>query len=269
MSSPMSNLINHLKQFRLARIVLPVLASGILLLGTACNPSSPSVSGTGSYQEGRKPQTELYRPVQPDQGGMNRFSDTDPRSNTSGVSSKANQLIKNAERNINKVQNSDELVDEIKTARPFKEGSKDVTERIGNTVEGLKQDISEGTQRGVKNLQRNTSQATQGVQETVDDARQNTSEAVRDTARGAKQTVNQAKGSLNNARQDVKNQVSKTIDQGERSISQADKNLRSLRSEAQPTPDLDAKDLANRAKNTFNKASENVGELNQGTAIDR
>lgn len=227
MRNPMSNLINYLQQFRLTRIVLSVLVGGILLLGTACNPSSPNVSGTGSYQEGRKPQTELYRTIQPDEGGMNRYSDTDPRSNTSGVSNKAKQMIKNSERNLSKVQNSEELADEIKTARPFKEGGKDVTERISDTVEGLKQDISEGTQRGMKNLQRNSSQAAQGVQETLDDARQNTSEAVRDTARGTKQTVNQAKGSLDNARQDVKNQVSKTIVRGERSVSQADKSLRS------------------------------------------
>ncbi len=266
MSNPISNLVNRLKQIRLARLALPVAAGFLLLFGTACNPSSPSVSGTGSYQEGRQPQTELYRTIQPKEGGMNRYSDTDPRYDTNRVSSKAKQMIQNAERNIDKVQNPGDLADEVKTAKPFRQGTKDVSERVGNTIEDLKQDISEGTQRGIKNIQRNTSQAQQGVKENFDDTRKNIGEASRDTTRSAGRTVDQVKGSLDNARRDVTDKVSKTLDQGDRSISQSNSSLRSLKSDAQSTPELDAKDLANRAKDTFGKASKNVGEFGHDAA---
>lgn len=266
MNNQISGLVNRLQQFRLTRFALPVLASFLLLFGTACNPSSPSVSGTGSYQEGRQPQTELYRTIQPKEGGMNRYSDTDPRRDTSRAATKADQMIRQAERNLNKVQSREDLADEVREAKPFKQGVNDISGRVEGTIEDLREDISEGTQKGIKNIQRNTSQAQQGVQESFDDTRQNLGDASRKTVRGAERTADQVKGKVDDVRQDVTNKVSKTLDSGERNVGQSGKDLQSLRSTGQRTPDLDAKDLADRAKDTFGQASKNFGEFGQDTA---
>lgn len=253
----MSNPINWIKslKLRLAPVAMVFVAGFLLLFSTACSPSSPSVSGTGSYQEGRAPQTELYRTIQPKENGPNTYSDTDPRRNTSATSAKAKQLINNAERNVNKVQNSRELVDEMKSARPLKEGPQKVSDRVSNTVEGFAEDFSAGTQRGIKNLKSNTSQAKEGVQDTLDDARQNVGTTGKQAARTAERTADQLKSNVDNARQDVTSKIGSGLD---RADGRSNAGLGALRSEPQRTPDLDSGDLVERAKDTFGTATRNV-----------
>ncbi|MCU0526420.1 MAG: hypothetical protein MUF72_16535 [Elainella sp. Prado103] len=255
MSNPIFNWIKSLKQLRFAPLAIASAASFLLLFTTACNPSSPSVSGTGSYTEGRAPQTELYRPIQPKEGGPNTYSDTDPRRDTSAASAKTKRLIDNAERNLNKVQSPRELADEVKAARPLKEGTQKISDRVGNTVEELTEDISQGTKRGIKNLERNTTRAQEGVQDTLDDARQNVDAAGKQAARTAGRTADQLKNNVDTARQEVTDKVGSSLN---RAGNSANDGLGTLRSEAQRTPDLDTSDLIERAKNTFGTATRNV-----------
>lgn len=257
----MRNLINDrlkgLQQFRFSRVAVAVAASFILFLGTACNPSSPSVSGTGSYQEGRPNQTELYKPNQPVKGGMNRYSDTDARQGTADLSAEAKARVDQAKGNLKQSANQSQFAREVKGAEPLKKGPRDISERAGNTIENLKEDISEGTQRGIKNLKSNTQQAKEGVKDTVGDARQNAEEIGKDASRSAQKTANQVKGNLDNARRDVSDKVSNAAS-GAR---QSSDDLGSLQSGKQRTPALDAGDLADRAKDSFSTATRHVGDF--------
>lgn len=201
--SGVSQLFASFKQMRFARAALAVVAGFILLMGTACSPSSPSVSGTGSYQEGRKPQTELYRTNQPREGGMNQYSDTDPRRNTSGLDNKIENRIKAAERNLEKVQTPGELAKEAKEAKPFKRGSRDISDRVSNTVEDFKDDFAEGTQRGIKNLKRNTEQARRDIGDAIEDAGDNAKQIGKDAARTAGNATEQARNTFGDTSRDV------------------------------------------------------------------
>jgi uncharacterized phage infection (PIP) family protein YhgE len=250
-----------LQQSRFSRIAIAVTASFILFLGTACSPSSPSVSGTGSYQEGRPTQTELYKPNQAEKGGMNRYSDTDARQGTAGLSAEAKARIDEAKGNLKQSSNQRQFANEVKEADPLKKGPRDISKRAGNTLEDLKEDISEGTQRGIKNLKANTQQAKEGVKDTVGDARQNVEQLSKDASRGAQKTANELKGNLDDARRDVSAKVSDKVGNVGSKLRQDNDDLGALQSGRQRTPDLDAGDLAKRAKDSFGTASGSVGDF--------
>jgi F0F1-type ATP synthase membrane subunit b/b' len=198
-----SQVFASLRPMRFTRVALALVAGVILMLNTACSPSSPSVSGTGSYQEGRKAQTELYRPIQEKEGGMNQYSDTDPRRNTSSLDNKVQARVKAAERNLEKAQTPRDLADEVKEAKPLRRGPEDISRRVENTVEDLTDDISEGTQRGIKNLKRNVKQARRDVGDALEDAADDAKALGKDTARAAGKATDQARNTFGDTSRDV------------------------------------------------------------------
>lgn len=252
-------LIDGLKRVRFTRTAVAVVASFVLLLGTACSPSSPSVSGTGSYEQGRANPTELYRPIQPDEGGMNRFSDTDPRQNTKGLGSKAKSRIDEAERNIDKVQNPREFAEDYREGTPLGERVRNITDDVGSAAKDTAKDFAKGTERGVSNLKRNTEQAKRGVEGTVDDARQNAEDLGKDTSRSAQRTFDRVKSNADDARRDVSDNLSSATNRNDK-VARSNSSSKSIQSDRQATPDLNAKDLAERAKDTFSTATRNVPE---------
>ena len=58
-------------------------------------------------ERGNIQSTDVYQPIQEEQGGMNNYSDTDPRRNTAQAETKARKLSDTAERR--KMQASDPL----------------------------------------------------------------------------------------------------------------------------------------------------------------
>lgn len=214
MNNPFSKLLNSVKQVRFARIAISVVAAFVLFLGTACSPSSSSasnmgasqggVSGTGSYQHGRKTQTELYRPNQPNEGGMNSYSDTDPRYNTKGLGADIKARVDEAERNVQKVQNPKEFTEDYREGTPLGERVRNITDSVGGAAKDVTEDFAEGTQRGVRNLKANASNAGEDARDTVDQARENAVDFGKDTSRAAKRTANELSNNVDNARQDIK-----------------------------------------------------------------
>ena len=103
----MKRIMSFLQNLRIVRIVTVFLASSFLFLATACGSnSSLQAKGLDSKGLDTKAYPEQYVPknavTNPREGGMNQFSDVDPRANKAGVQEKASYLEKNAERNLEK-----------------------------------------------------------------------------------------------------------------------------------------------------------------------
>lgn len=262
MSNPVFDRIGNLKHVRLGRVAVAIAASFILMLGTACSPSSPSVSGTGSYQQGRQPQTELYRPIQPEEGGMNRYSDTDPRYNTKGLKSEIKARVDQADRNIQKVNDPEEFAKDYRKGTPLGERVRNITEDVSGAAKETSEDFAEGTQRGIRNLKQNVNKAAQGAQDTIDEARNNAADLGKDTSRTAQRTADQLKGNFDNARQDVQQNANRFKQEAsyksQRAGDQLSSSVDTSAQGKQATPRLDAGDLIERAKDAFSTATQNV-----------
>lgn len=275
MNQQIFNFVSSLK-VRFSRVAVVLVASFVMLLGTACS-STPSATGTGAGTGATSTSaTELYRTTQPEAGGMNRYSDTDPRQNAKALGAEAKARVDQAKGNLNKGQTPKQFTDEVKSAAPIREGVKDLSDRAGDAIEGLKQDVTEGTQRGVKNLQQNTTDAKQGVKQTLDRAQDNAAQLGKDTSRNAQQAAEQAKSNLdktldkaNKARQDLSDKASSLMDDSSRQVAKAsDKTVTAIQTEAQNTPKLDTQDLLERVKDSFDTAARNVGEFAKDTASE-
>lgn len=208
MINPILNLVNSLKRVRLVRLTVSVVASVFLIFSTACssanaNPPAPSLSGSGSLQKGRENPTELYEPIEPKEGGMNQYSDTDPRRDTRGLGADIKARVDEAERNIQKVDDPEEFAEDFRKGTPLGERVRNITDSVGDAAKNLGEDVTEGTQRGIRNLKANTSNAGDELRNTVDDARENAADLGKDTARSAKRTANELGNNVDNARRDI------------------------------------------------------------------
>jgi ElaB/YqjD/DUF883 family membrane-anchored ribosome-binding protein len=175
----MNNAFSWLKRNQLVRVLVVILAGVSMLLSTACSsgPNTPKVSGEGSYT-GNAPQMEIYKRVQPNEGGMNEYSNVDPRANTTRADAKAKGLVDNAERNIQRgFDNPREAPERL--GNVVRQGSRNLSEQAKQTTEELQQNAREGS----RNLRRNLSEAREGAADVAKDVRGRTNEAVRDTQR--------------------------------------------------------------------------------------
>jgi gas vesicle protein len=175
----MNKVFSSLKRVQIVRALVIFLAGVSMLLSTACSstPNTPKVSGEGSYTGG-VPQMEIYKRVQPNEGGMNEYSDIDPRANTSRAEAKAKGLVDNAERNVRRgFEDPREAPDKL--GNVIQKGSRNLSEQAQQTAEEVQQSAKEGT----RNLRRNVREAREGASEVVQDVQGRTNEAVRDTQR--------------------------------------------------------------------------------------
>jgi vacuolar-type H+-ATPase subunit H len=208
----MTKVISFLKKIRFDRIAIAFFA-GILLLVTGCsranatvpgsNPArdaeihtrvpAPNSSGTaGTYNDRVGQQTELYDPIQKRKGGMNEFSDVDPRAATDRVNKKASDLVRNADQNIQKVNSPEEYAEDYRQGKPFGERVKDLVDSVTDSASDTAEDASKGARRGAENLKDNAQTAgrefskgvRRGGEDAAADAQNKTGQAVRGTQRG-------------------------------------------------------------------------------------
>jgi ElaB/YqjD/DUF883 family membrane-anchored ribosome-binding protein len=168
----MNHLMSFLKSLRIVQVLTVAVASVILFFGTACN--SPTLQA--KTLDNTKPSPEEYVPENavksPYEGGMNQYSDVDPRSDTSAADAKADYLVKNAERNLDKMVDSPEqYARNYRSGTPLGERIERIGENVGSSAKETAAGVAKGTQRGVENVKENTKNA---AKDTAENVKQNT-----------------------------------------------------------------------------------------------
>jgi hypothetical protein len=156
------NVKNFLSALFSKKAGVAIAAITLLFVSTGCNPPAPNVVGnSGSYTERKGQQTELYDGVQPATGGMNQHND-DFRYDRGATQGKTDQMIRQADRNLDKTKTPKDAVNELKNANPG-DNIRRNAEAAKNTVGKVTNDISEGTKRGTENLKANAKKAERNV----------------------------------------------------------------------------------------------------------
>ncbi|MEA5619871.1 hypothetical protein VB711_18765 [Cronbergia sp. UHCC 0137] len=199
----MKRLIDWLENLQVFRILTIFLAGIFLCLIQACN--RPGIAGQPPQPAGQPPNVQRYDPTKdyplsPYQGGMNNFSDVDPRAKTAEKAARrrAEALIENAQRNIeNKgVDSAEEYVRNYREGTPFDERVKNLGEDVGSSAEELREGVVRGTKRGVENLQENIEGGAKGLSKSVqrgaEDIGKNIQRTAEDTGEAIKRTVKEA-----------------------------------------------------------------------------
>ncbi|TAF11050.1 MAG: hypothetical protein EAZ77_01975 [Nostocales cyanobacterium] len=188
----MKRLTYWLQNLRLLKIISVFLAATLLFLAQACN--RPTIAGQPPQPLGQPPNVKRYDPtkdypISPYQGGMNNFSDVDPRSikTEKAARAKADELIENAQRNLERkgIDSKEQYIRNYRQGTPFGERVKNLGEDVGSSAEELREGVTKGTQRGVENLQENVENAakdlTKNVQRGTEDIGKNIQRRADDT----------------------------------------------------------------------------------------
>jgi hypothetical protein len=185
MKSVISNLISKLSAFlgffRLKQISVVALAGFLLLSTVACNPSSPSAVGTGSYHE-RIAQPTNDKTYQPSDR-LDSYNEYDDVQSSKALKAKTRAVVDRAKRNTNEVQGLGDLVDEIKSGAP------NPAEDAGQVIDQATSRAARDAKAGFRNLQGNLDRAGQTVQETAEDTAQNAQRNLDKAGREASNTV--------------------------------------------------------------------------------
>lgn len=201
----MSRIISLLKRAAAwSRVMLTMIVASGLLLTTACSPTSaattdsplsPKSAGEPSENAGTSMFTDTYGENQSYKGGMNRYSDTDPRRDTAGVAAKSKGLVDSAERNIEKVQDVDDFVDNYKAGTPLGERIKNIGENAADKAENIAEDVNS------PNVPRDRIRdiGTENAEEILDNTTKSAKRAARDAQTSAKRAGRDATQSVKNA----------------------------------------------------------------------
>ncbi|MEH2323395.1 MAG: hypothetical protein V7K32_07445 [Nostoc sp.] len=193
----MKKAMNWLKSIRPLKVLTVFLAGTFLFVTQAC--SSPGIATEPPQPESpyiqRYDSTKDY-PLSSPAGGMNNFSDVDPRAklDEKAANDRADALAKNSQKNIDQkgIDSPEQYGQNYKQGTSLGERVKNLGEDIGSSANELGEGVVKGTQRGIENLKGNTQNATEGVTKNVQRGAEDAGKNVKRTAEDASNAVKKA-----------------------------------------------------------------------------
>jgi hypothetical protein len=210
----MKRLTAFLKKVRLGQILAVFLAGILVLVSTACTRTDVMAGKTGSPKIG-SPTADQIREEVPSgavtsqyKGGMNDYSDVDPRDqNVSTAEAKAQLLKEQAQHRID-YKSSNNVGENLR--RVADEGP-DKLNQIGNKVnqdvraaKRNAEEFGENAKQGIANIKDNTREGVKGAKEIAKDATQGVRETADDAASSLKSNLSQGKENVKNTARNVK-----------------------------------------------------------------
>lgn len=165
----MKKIISWLNPTRLFRVLTVFLAGLLVIFTTACSDGPAN-----ALDKNGRPEVPSNAVSSPYRGGMNGYSDVDPRANTSAANRNANDVVKKAEGNIQKRADSfDKYAENYRKGTPLNERVENLTEDIGESTKNTVKGVAKGTQRGTENVKENSQNAAKSAPDVVENAKQN------------------------------------------------------------------------------------------------
>ncbi|MDZ8138437.1 MAG: hypothetical protein RM049_24535 [Nostoc sp. DedQUE04] len=195
----MRKAMNWLKNIRPLKVVTVFLAGIFLFMAQACG--APGIATQPPQPGAQAPNIERYDatkdyPLNSPTGGMNNFSDVDPRAqDEKAANDRAKALVKNAQKNIDRkgIDSPEQYGENYKQGTSLGGRVKNLGEDIGSSAEELGKGLVKGTQRGIENIKGNTQNAaedvTTNVQRGAEDAGKNVKRTAEDAGKAVKNTV--------------------------------------------------------------------------------
>ena len=203
----MNKVVDWLKSIRLDRIFTVFLVGILMFVSTACSGGASAKTADQIREEvPGSAVTNEYK------GGMNDYSDVDPRRNTTEAQAKAKGLVDNARKNIEEksVDSGEQYVENYRSGTPLGERVKRIGENVGKAAENVTEDISKGTKENAQNAQKAAKGATQAADETANAAQSKVKSDIKTTQRSAEDTA-----------EAVKSKVSRDVNRTQRALDDA------------------------------------------------
>jgi hypothetical protein len=158
----MKTVITWLKNIRLRQIVTVFMAGVLMFIGTACQSGPSVLAKTADEVREEVSEQAVTSKVE---GGMNQYSDTDPRQNPTPAEVKAKNLVDRAQRNLtNRTGNPAEagkrvVEDAPKNAVKIGDDAQRAAEKMGENAKAGAERVKENTEKLVDKTKRETEKA--------------------------------------------------------------------------------------------------------------
>lgn len=192
----MNKFINGLKNIRPVKILTVFVAVTLLLMTQACN--RPGIAQQPPQPSGQPPNVERYDPTKiyklnTPEGGMNNFSDVDPRAKGAEreANARAAELARKARENVQKkgIDSSEQYIRNYQEGTPLDERVRRLGEDIGSSAEELGKGVIKGTQRGVENIEKSTERTAEDLTTNIQRGAEDTSKSVQRQGEDAAEAV--------------------------------------------------------------------------------
>lgn len=201
----MNRLTAFVKKIRLGQILTVFLAGILVLVSTACNRTDVLAGKTSDQIREEVPSgatTSVYK------GGMNDYSDEDPRDKTVTAAEAKAQLLKEQAQHRIDTKSSNNVGENVR--RVGDEGP-DKLDQIGGkvnedagAVKRNAQEFGENTKKGLTNIKDNTREGLKGAKDIVKEATGGVREKADDAATSLKSNLSQGKENVKDAAKNVK-----------------------------------------------------------------
>lgn len=173
-SGAIASITSLVKFLRLKQTLIVVFAGFLLFTSTACAGTSVASEtgaskGTNPYDKNTGPQRELYAPTQKPEGGMNIYND-DVKYDRDANKAQAEKAIQKSSQHLEKrAANPKEAIENLGD-RDVSGELRGLSRNVGNRAERAKDEVSAGTQRGMRNLKQNIEDAKEAAPDVVNQA---------------------------------------------------------------------------------------------------
>jgi hypothetical protein len=195
----MNKIVAWLKSVRLDRILTVFMAGLLLIITTACSGGA-SATTANPVKTADKIRQEVPSGAVTNEykGGMNDYSDVDPRFNEKGTQSSAKGLVDNARRNIEQksIDSPQQYVENYRSGTPVGERVKRIGEDIGNAAEDVTQQAAKGAQENAQGVKEAAQSGKRAAKETADAAQSKVSSDINTTQQAAQDLGNAAKSKV-------------------------------------------------------------------------
>ncbi|MBD6619084.1 hypothetical protein FNW02_25490 [Komarekiella sp. 'clone 1'] len=186
-----------LNNIRPVKILTVFLAGIFIFLTQACG--DPGIAKQPPQPDAQSPYTKRYDPTKDyplsaPAGGMNNFSDVDPRARGTekAANDKSEALSKNAQRNVEQkgIDSTEQYGRNFQKGTPLGERAKNLGEDVGSSAEELGEGVAKGTKRGIENIKENTQNAAKSLTKNAQRAGEDAGKNIQRTAEDASDAVN-------------------------------------------------------------------------------
>lgn len=201
----MNKVIAWLKGIQMDRVLTVFLVGLLVFVTTACSGGASAKTADEVREEvPGSAMTNEYK------GGMNDYSDVDPRQDIKQAQTKAKALIENAQKNIDQksVDSREQYVDNLQSGTPLGERVQRIGENVGKAAENLKEEVSKGAQ---ENLQKAQDVAHKG-KDAADKAGSAVQSKVKSDIKTTQQTLDKAKDAGENLGDKIKRATQNAAD---------------------------------------------------------
>jgi AAA ATPase containing von Willebrand factor type A (vWA) domain len=197
----MNKVMDWLKSIRLDRVLTVFLVGILLFVSTAC--SSGASAKTADELREEVPGSAVTNEYK---GGMNDYSDVDPRFNEKGAEAKAKGLVDNAQRNINEksIDSPEQYVENYRSGTPLDERVKRLGEDVGESAKDIGKEAAKGSKENAQNAKEASQSAAQSTKQAANETADTAKSKVKDDVKNTQRAVDKATGNAENIGDKIK-----------------------------------------------------------------